>query len=370
MDVTDLFLALTFAVKFYSEKTLIKKLYSSYEHFVHIFTLNTNNFKLQITNEEHEKINRLKAEVKKIIIEELKNSLKEKEIKFVAFCEKDYPLKLKDISDSPLGLFYKGNLSNLNTLKHVAIVGTRSSTNYGNNITKKISFLLAERDIVVVSGLASGIDTCAHMGSVKSGKTVAVVGTGVDSVFPFENKELASEIISNGGLIVSEYPPETPAVPWNFPQRNRIISALSDAVIVIEGDLQSGAMITARFAIKQGKPLFALPGPIDSVVSNGPNILIKSKVAELLVSVDDILEKIGESKQIKLDLKSNDEKLNNLSEKEKNIYKLLSSNSKSFEALIQETNLEVQELLKYLSMLELKGFVEKMQDGGYVRCLA
>jgi DNA processing protein len=170
-------------------------------------------------------------------------------------------------------------------------------------------------------------------------------------------------------LILSEYIPATEAMPWNFPQRNRIISALSDAVIVIEGDLQSGALITARFAIKQDKPLFALPGPIDSPASNGPNILIKSGVAELLTSVEDILEKIGESRQIKLDLENNDEKLNNLSEKEKHIYKLLSSVSKSFEILIEEVNIPVQELLKYLSMLELKGFVEKTQEGGYVKII-
>ncbi len=367
MDVKDLFLALTYAVKFLSEKTLIKNLYNSDRNLNEIFAGNKNNFKFQITNEQLQNITRLRKEIKKSFIEEIKNSLQENKIRFVAYCEKEYPKKLKEIPDSPLGLFYKGNLSNLNTLKHVAIVGTRSSTSYGNNITKKISLLLAERNIVVVSGLASGIDTCAHFGSVKNGMTAAVVGTGVDAVFPSENKQLAKDIISSGGLILSEYLPETPASPWNFPQRNRIISALSDAVVVIEGDLQSGAMITARFAIKQGKPLFALPGPIDSCVSNGPNVLIKSKVAELLTSVDDILEKIGESRQIKLDLENKNERLADLSEKEKNIYKLLSLTSKSFEILIQETNLEVQELLKHLSMLELKGLVEKVADGGYVK---
>ena len=367
MDIKDLFLALSFAIKFYSEKTLIKKLYSSPESFLEIFTTVKDELKLRITNEQSESVKRLKKEIKKLVINEIKNLLEEKGIKFVAFCEESYPIKLKELSDAPPVIFYKGNLSNLNNVKHVAIVGTRSATSYGINLTKKIASLLSEQNIVVVSGLASGIDTSAHLGIVKSGKTVAVVGTGVDYVFPSENKQLAKDIISNGGLILSEYIPGTEAMPWNFPQRNRIISALSDAVVVIEGDLQSGAMITARFAIKQDKPLFALPGPIDSPVSNGPNILIKSKVAELLTSVDDILEKIGESKQIKLDLEDKDEKLDKLSEKEKNIYKLLSSQSKGFEVLIQETSLEVQELLKHLSMLELKGFVEKMQDGGYSR---
>ena len=367
MELKDLFLALSFAVKFFSEKTLIKRLYNSGESLLEIFTSNKSNFKSQIANEEHEKINRLKVEVKKTIVEELRNSLEEKGIKFVAYCEREYPQKLKNISDPPLALFYKGNLSNLNRLKHVAIVGTRSMTNYGNNITKKISSLLVEQNIIVVSGLAAGIDTCAHLGAVKSGNTMAVVGTGPDIVFPVENQQLASEIVSTGGLILSEYIPGTPSAPWNFPQRNRIISAISDAVLVIEGDLQSGALITARFAIKQNKPLFALPGPIDSPQSNGPNILIKSGVAELLTSMNDILEKIGESSQIKLGLENKNEKLESLSEKEKDICKLLSLQSKNFEILIQETNLDVKELLKYLSMLELKGVVEKSADGGYVK---
>ncbi len=367
MDVKDLFLALSFAVKFQSEKTLIKKLYNSCDNFVDIFTSNKNDFKLGISGEKYEKLNRLKIEVKKTIIKEIQSLLLEKEIKFVALCDKEYPQKLKEIFDAPPVLFYKGNISNLNSLKHVAVVGTRNPTNYGIKISGKVSSLLSERNIVVVSGLASGVDTSAHIGAINNGRTIAVVGTGLDIVFPSENKQLTGEIVKLGGLIVSEYPPGIPASPWNFPQRNRIISALSDAVVVIEGDLQSGAIITARFAIKQSKPLFALPGPIDSTVSNGPNILIKSGVAELLTSVDDILEKIGESSQIKLDLKNDNEKLNSLSEKEKNIYKLLSSQSKDFEALIQETNLPVQELLQCLSMLELKGIVGKISDGCYVQ---
>ena len=138
MEIKDLFLALTYTVKFQSEKTLIKKLYSSNENLSEIFAENKKELTLKITNEQSQNISRLKKEIKKIVINEIKNTLKEKKIKFVAYCEKDYPQKLKEISDSPLGLFYQGNLSNLNTLKHIAIVGTRSSTNYGNNLTKKI----------------------------------------------------------------------------------------------------------------------------------------------------------------------------------------------------------------------------------------
>ena len=368
MNLRDLFLSLAFAIKFQSEKILIKKLYKSAENFVEIFASKEGGHsKLGLSSEDSEKIKRLSDEVKKIPVSELLWLLEERKTKFLALCDEHYPVRLKEISDPPPVLFYKGDVSKLNSLKHVAIVGTRAATNYGLNISKKISSLFTDENIIVVSGLASGIDTAAHLGAVKSGKTVAVVGTGPDIIFPVENYSLASDIVSAGGLILSEYVPGTPSAPWNFPQRNRIISAISNAVIVIEGDLQSGALITARFAIKQNKPLFALPGPIDSPVSNGPNILIKSNVAELLTSVNDVLEKIGEGRQIKLNLEDKNEKLESLSEKEKNICKLLSSQSKNFEVLIQETKLDVKELLKHLSMLELKGFVEKTQDGCYAR---
>jgi len=177
---------------------------------------------------------------------------------------------------------------------------------------------------------------------------------------------LYDEIVDKGGLIISEYPVGTEGLPWNFPQRNRIISALSNAVVIVEGDLQSGAMITARFAIKQSKPLFALPGPIDSPQSNGPNILIKSGVGELLVSVNDVLEKIGEGKQVNLNLNNSRREEDRLTEKQKNIYKYIDSYSRSFDNLLKESKLTTQELLCELSILELKGFIEKTTEGGYV----
>ncbi|MBI2996658.1 MAG: DNA-protecting protein DprA [Candidatus Melainabacteria bacterium] len=364
-SIKDLFLLLSHVIEFQSEKVLLKKLFQN-NNLEETFE---SEFKLNLSNLELEKINRLRTEIKKIILSEIKKTLTEKEINFIGLSDPEYPKKLLEINDPPVGLFYRGKIDLLNHLKSVAIVGTRSATNYGINISTKIASLLAEKNIVIISGLAAGIDTSAHIGALKSGKTIAVLGTGVDVVFPTSNKNLFNEILNKNSLIISEYPPSTPGVGWNFPQRNRIISALSDAVVIIEGDLQSGAMITAKFAIKQGKSLFALPGLVDSPTSNGPNVLIKSRVAELLISVNDILEKFGEGKQTKLSFDNENEKIENLSECEKNIYKLLSSTSKNFETLIQETNLEVKELLKYLSMLELKGLVEKAQDGGYARLL-
>ncbi len=364
MNDRDLFLLLASSNDCYYGKSLINKLYKKTLDLKKILNLDIEN---DLKQEEIFKLKKLKETIQTINLEKIQNELIENDVRFVALCDEAYPVSLRMISDSSYGLFYKGNLSVLKNTKSVGIVGTRNPTNYGINNAKDIASLLAEYKVNIISGFASGIDTSAHVGALKKGKTVAVLGTGVDVIFPKENKDLYERLIKEDNLIISEYYPGITGSPWNFPQRNRIISALSDAVLVIEGGLQSGALITARFAIKYGKPLFALPGPIDSPASNGPNILIKSGVAELLTSVDEILEKIGENKQIKLGLKMEDEKLNNLSENEKIVYKLLSSKSYDFDILVQETKFNVQELLKCLSMLELKGFIEKTQEGGYVR---
>ncbi len=322
---------------------------------------------LDIKQEDIFKLERLKKIIDSSDLIKIKNNLNKNDIKFVSLSDIEYPEHLKSIPDAPYGLFYKGDISLLKKTKAVGIVGTRNCTNYGTNNTKLIASLLSEYKITIVSGFAKGIDTSAHVGAIKSGKTIAVFGTSVDVIFPSENKELYRKLLEKENLIVSEYGPGVTGAPWNFPQRNRIISALSDAVLVIEGDLQSGALITARFAIKYGKPLFALPGPIDSPMSSGPNALIKSGVAELLTSVNEIMEKIGEDRQIKLDLKTPCEEPQGLNEIQQNIFKCVSSVSLSFDELLTETKINVQELSKHLSILELRCLIEKSTDGRYVR---
>lgn len=362
----DIFLLLSSSLELHRYKVLIKRLYSSINNLNDILNGDLKNIKLSF--EDREKLEYIKSEVEKLNLEEIKNTLKQKRISFISFADENYLKKLKDISDSPLGFFYIGDLSVLNIVS-VGIVGTRNPTSYGTRITKRITELFVEKNIVIVSGLANGIDSCAHETSLKSGKTIAVLGTGLDEIYPQENYSLFERIVSKGGLVISEYPPNTPGMPWNFPQRNRIISALSDAIVVVEGNAQSGALITARFAIKQDKPLFAIPGPIDSPESNGPNLLIKSKVADVLTSIDDVLEKILDykvnGKQIKFDLEKNSKSLDELSENQKSIYKILSKDSRNFDNLVNETDLNIQELTNALSMLELKGFVEKSSSGGY-----
>lgn len=367
LSESDVFLLLASLQDFYPDKQLIKKIHQLF-NVTSLLTSNIDLFKSKLSPQEIEKIKFIRDEIKKYDLSEIKKKLNKTNIRFLPYGDNKYPVRLKALMDSPVGLFYKGDVSILNSLRLVAIVGTRQATSYGLKIAKEISSIFSSQGIVIVSGLASGIDSSAHYGALEGGKTIAVLGTGVDVIYPAGNRSLFEQIINKGGLIVSEYPQATYGMPWNFPQRNRIISSLSDAVIVVEGGLQSGAMITARFAIKQNKPLFALPGPVNSNTSNGPNILIKSGVAELLTSASDVLEKIGIPAQTKLKLETSNGNPHELNERQKNIYKLLSSQPTSFDDLLNTTNLEAKELMQNLSILELKGFIEKTVEGGYVRC--
>ena len=174
--------------------------------------------------------------------------------------------------------------------KGIAIVGARDATQYGKKIAYNLAKELSEQNIVIISGLAIGIDSYAHKGSLEKG-TIAVLGSGIDNIYPKENLELAREIIKNKGCIISEYPLGTKPERLHFPQRNRIISSLSDGVVVIEASKRSGALITAEFALEQGKEVFAVPGDINKKQSEGTNQLIKDG-AILLTSATDILENI------------------------------------------------------------------------------
>lgn len=217
------------------------------------------------------------------------NYMKQNNIELITIEDKEYPDKLKLIYDPPIVLYIKGNKKILNE-KSVAIVGCRLCTKYGENIAKKLAYNLSLNNINVISGLARGIDSCAHKGSLNGeGKTIAVVGCGLDRVYPEENKELFNKIINNNGAIISEYVIGTKPLAKNFPKRNRIISGLSNGVIVVEAREKSGTLITADFALEQGKEVYAVPGNITNCNSYGTNELIKQG-AKAVTSIQDILE--------------------------------------------------------------------------------
>lgn len=204
----------------------------------------------------------------------------------VNYNSKYYPEKLKNISSPPKELFCLGNLE-LMSKQSIAIIGSRNYSNYGKRAAQEFSYNLAKNNICIISGMAKGIDSFAHNAALNAnGSTIAVIGNGIDIVYPKENIKLFNEIISNNGLIISEYPLGTKPQRQNFPARNRIISGLSDGVLVIEAKEKSGTNITVDFALDQGKDVFVIPGSIYSKTSDGTNFLIKEGAIPVTSYID------------------------------------------------------------------------------------
>lgn len=221
-------------------------------------------------------------------------SLKKESINFISLIDKEYPLLLKEISSPPLTLFYSGNVSLLNDTKNrrLAIVGSRKSNEYANQVLASIMSSLVKNDITIVSGLAIGVDAEAHQEAIRNkGKTIAVLGTGIDraSFYPLINLELANDIIKNFGLMISEFPPGTKAKPINFPRRNRIISGLCQATLVVQAEKKSGSLITANYSLEQNREVLSIPGSVLCKLSQGTNELIKEG-AKVVTDANDILE--------------------------------------------------------------------------------
>lgn len=218
--------------------------------------------------------------------------LREHGARVVTILDEGYPAHLKEIPDAPIVLYLQGKLPG-RIENSVAIVGARDATLYGLQMAERFARELAEAGVPVVSGLARGIDAAAHRGALRSsGETVGVLGCGLDIVYPKENRALFGNIREKG-CIISEFPFGTPPLAWNFPRRNRIVSGLSCGVLVVEANVKSGALITVEFALEQGRDVFAIPGRVDSPMSQGPHAIIRQG-ARLVVSADDILQELPE----------------------------------------------------------------------------
>ena len=203
---------------------------------------------------------------------------------------KFYPDRLRNIDSPPKQLYCLGNLELLNYKYNIAMIGSRNCSTYGKRASKEFAFNLAKNNACIVSGLAKGIDAFSHIGAINAqGKTIAVLGSGLDNIYPKENKELFYKIIKNDGLVITEYPLGTPPLKQNFPARNRIISGLSDGVLVVEARRNSGTNITVDFALEQGKDVFVIPGNIYSKTSDGTNYLITEGAMPVL-NYKDILK--------------------------------------------------------------------------------
>ena len=217
--------------------------------------------------------------------------MRKNNINLISIYDKEYPEILKKIYDPPISLYIKGNYNILNQ-QSLAIIGCRECSEYGIKVAKHFSYQLAKKGINIISGLAKGIDSYSHIGCLgANGKTIAVVGNGLDSIYPRENIELAKKIIENGGAIISEYPLGTKPEKMNFPARNRIISGMSKGVLVIEAKEKSGTLLTVDYALEQGREVFVIPGNINSVCSFGTNDLIKQG-GRLVTRYEEILENL------------------------------------------------------------------------------
>ena len=265
-----------------------QKLLETYKHPHNIWNA-TEEELLKIEGLENNTVTEILNKQYRIGLERYEEYMKKNNIELISIYDQYYPKKLQEIYDKPITLFIKGNKEILNSFS-LAIVGCRENTQYGEIVAKNISYEIAKNGIVTVSGLAKGIDSIAHKATLQAGgKTIAVVGNGLDIVYPEENTLLANEIVKRGGAIISEYVIGTKPEKMNFPARNRIISGLSNGVVVVEAKKKSGTMITVDFALEQGKEVFAIPGNITSKNSEGTNELIKQG-AKLVNNVSDIFE--------------------------------------------------------------------------------
>lgn len=289
-------------------------------------------------------------------------------VAFVTSQDQEYPVLLKEIHDPPIGLYRKGSYNV--TGPSVAIVGSRRTTLYGQSVAKKLASELARAGFCIVSGLARGIDTCAHQGALEvGGKTVAVLGCGLDIIYPPENLDLYRQLAAEGA-IYSEFPFGRRADRQSFPMRNRVVSGLSDAVVVVESDLSGGSMITARFAGEQGRILFAVPGRIDQSSSAGCHQLLRDG-AILFRGVDDILEELNYLQgmrpiPVQAEPGQPPPRLPNLTDEEAEIMAHLhNGESLSMDRLGALTGRPSHEISPLLMMLELKRLVVKKIDGHF-----
>ncbi|MCL2577329.1 MAG: DNA-processing protein DprA [Defluviitaleaceae bacterium] len=296
-------------------------------------------------------------------IESLLEKMKYSGIAYFSREHERFPALLKEIPDPPVGIFCIGTLPSDNTHK-VAVIGSRKCSEYGLMAARVLSKPLAEAGVVIVSGMARGVDSMAHRGALEGGgKTIAVLGCGVDVCYPSENRNLRKEIIENG-CVISEYPPETRPAPAFFPARNRIISGLSYGVVVAEAGKKSGTLITVDQAIDQGREVFSVPGNISSRLSEGTNRLI-IEGATPVSDYKDILFSLG----IFPEEKNQEEIISKkqLAPDEKQVYDSLNFEPVSVDTLMEITGLNPGRVLFLCAQLEIKGLVKKIHGSRYIK---
>ncbi len=299
---------------------------------------------------------------KKLEPESYAESIQKSGIKWKTLFDENYPTLLKQIYDPPIVFYYKGEIL-ASDEKAIGIVGSRKMTGYGRIVTEDFTKQLVAAGLTIVSGLARGVDSAAHKQALESGgRTIAVLGGGLNKIFPSENASLAQKIADGAGAVISEFPPDYPALPGNFPSRNRIIAGLSKAILVTEADQNSGSLITARLAVEAGREVFAVPGPVTSSLSRGPIHLIKMG-ARAVFEPKEILEEMGIS--TKTDGSGNSSE--DLSDDEKKVLKVLENETKHLDEIGRTLHYPSSKISALLLKMEIKGMVLSLGSGNYCK---
>lgn len=342
-----------------------RKLFEYYKNYEVIYGLSYE----ELRRKDLVKLEHLQAfmkEKEKTDIDDLFAYTKTKDIKVTCYFDDDFPEKLKHIHDIPFQLFYIGRLPQKEE-KLISMVGTRHCSGYGKSMTLNFSKELSERGFSIVSGLASGIDAHAHTGALEvGGVTYGILGCGADVCYPTKNFKLYQSMIETGGVL-SEFGPKVMPRPDFFPRRNRIISGLSDVVLVMEAKEKSGSLITAEFALEQGKDIFALPGRVSDPLSFGTNKII-SQGAGIIVTLEQLLSDINDLKDWTFDpMTFCSAKKLNLEKEESLVYSCFDFNSKSIDEVAKECNMDLMNLIPIIFRLCDLGLIEESFMNQYIR---
>ncbi len=295
--------------------------------------------------------------------QQIQHKLDSQKIQLISFWDEIYPALLREIHDPPAILYLRGQLPQKECF---AIVGSRRATNAGLTLTRELATTLAQHEVCIVSGLARGVDSAAHRGALDAeGATIAVLGCGIDRIYPPENSRLFHEIQQKNGII-TEYPPETPPLAGHFPGRNRIISGLSRGVLIVEAAEKSGSLITGDFALEQGRELFAIPGALQNPNSRGTNRLLKEG-AQLVTEADDILLSLWPNQPTRQKQSQYNSFADQLDGAALKVFQILGHEPRHSDEIARECGLTPMELSAILLDLELRGGIQSLPGNQYIR---
>lgn len=337
-----------------------KYIYDEYHDFDTLRKMVINDNMTLLPKKIVEKFQKSYIKIEELAVEECKSI---KDIHICTIYDIDYPISLLQYEDAPFGIFYKGNISMVNEKKNISIVASRKCTRYGIDVTNSMVEQLSPYEINIVSGMAKGIDSVAHRAAIKNNiNTIAVLGSGIDVIYPKENYRLYHEILENSGCIISEFPLGTPPLSRNFPMRNRIISGMCELLVVTEGGEKSGTLITVGAALEQGKNIIVVPGSIFSSESKGTNKLIKDG-AYVYTDIEDVLNLLNISR-VSIDNKNITTVKSKLEER---IYQVIDDNPIHIDKIIKLVDVDINRLYKLLFELQVKEEILCLSGNFYVR---